>query len=164
MIKSGNHILNLNTEDIHEYQKNRDPFLMIDVAEEVVPGISARGYKDLQPNEWFFRVHWPGDPNMPGVLQIEAMVQLCSLSILTLPGNKGKILYLASANNIKFSRKVVPGDRLHLDTKLLRWKRGIGRCSGTGTVSGEIACQAQFNLVLPDVATKFKVKTQKDKN
>ena len=58
----------------------------------------------------------------------------------------------------------MPGDRLYLDTKLLSWKRGIGRCSGTGIVSGEIACQAEFNLVLPDLVTQYKVKTQKNTN
>ena len=52
-----------------------------------------------------FKVHWPGDPNMPGMLQTEAMVQMAALSILTLPGNKGKVAYLASANNLKFSKK-----------------------------------------------------------
>ena len=79
----------LNLKGIHEYQRNRHPYLMIDFVEEVIPGESAKGYKDLKKDEWFFKVHWEGDPNMPGMLQIEALVQLCALSILTLDGNKG---------------------------------------------------------------------------
>jgi len=47
-------------------------------------------------------VHFPGDPSMPGALQIEAMVQLGALMVTTLPGNKGKVVYLTSANNLKF--------------------------------------------------------------
>ena len=80
--------MKLNKKEILEYQKNRPPYLMIDFAEEVIPGKSARGYKDLTEGEWFFKVHWPGDPNMPGFLQIEALVQMCALSILSLEGNK----------------------------------------------------------------------------
>ena len=67
---------------------------MIDYATEVIPGVSAKGYKMLMEDEWFFRVHWPKDPNMPGMLQIESLVQMCALSLLSLPGNKGKIVYL----------------------------------------------------------------------
>ena len=44
---------------------------MIDYATEVIPGEKASGYKDLKADEWFFKVHWPNDPNMPGMLQIE---------------------------------------------------------------------------------------------
>ena len=43
-----------------------------------------------------FKVHWPGDPNMPGVLQVESIVQMASLSILTLPNNKSKLMYIHS--------------------------------------------------------------------
>ena len=83
----------LNCVELQEYQPNRYPFLMIDHVDEVIPGKSAKGYKDLKKDEWFFKVHWPNDPNMPGMLQIEALVQMCALSILCLPGNKGKIIY-----------------------------------------------------------------------
>ena len=48
----------LDKEKILAYQKNRDPYLMIDFAEEIVPGKSAKGYKDLSTDEWFFKVHW----------------------------------------------------------------------------------------------------------
>ena len=82
----------LDKKMICEYQQNRDPYLFIDYATEIVPGKSAKGYKVLNEDEWFFKVHWPNDPNMPGMLQIEALVQMSALSILTLPGNKGKII------------------------------------------------------------------------
>ena len=140
---------------ILEYQQNRYPYLLVDYAEEVIPGISAKGYKNLTNNDWFFKCHFPSDPNMPGLLQVEAIVQLCALSILTLDGNKGKILYLTSLNNVKFSKKIVPGDRLDMDTRLLSFKRGIGKCTGAGLVKGKIACKANFTLVLPSVIKSF---------
>ena len=101
---SDNQNITLDKAQILEYQKNKPPYLMIDEATEIIPGLSAKGFKYLNEDEWFFKVHWPNDPNMPGFLQIEALVQMCSLSILTLPGNKGKIMYLVSANNLKFKK------------------------------------------------------------
>jgi len=50
----------------------------------------AKGFKQLKRKEWFFNVHWPGDPNMPGALQLEAITQMASIAILTLPEKKGK--------------------------------------------------------------------------
>jgi 3-hydroxyacyl-[acyl-carrier-protein] dehydratase len=149
--------MRLNTKEIHEYQQNRYPYLLVDVAEEVVPGVSAKGYKNLSINDWFFDCHFPGDPNMPGMLQIEAMVQLCALAILTLDGNKGKVAYLTSASNLKWSRKVVPGDRFDMDTKLVSFKRGIGRCAGFSSVNGELASKADFTLILPHIMDEYRV-------
>ncbi len=149
--------MKLNLKQICEYQQNRDPYLMIDYVEEVIPGKFANGYKDLK-EDWFFKVHWPKDPNMPGMLQIEALVQMAALTILTMPDNKGKVVYLVSADNLKFKKKIIPGDRLKIETKLISWKRGMGNCTGKGTVNGEVACSADFNLILPDKVKNYSVK------
>ncbi len=145
----------LDKDKILEYQKNRDPYLFIDCATEIIPGQSANGYKDLKENEWFFKIHWPGDPNMPGMLQIEAMVQLCALSILTLPGNKGKIMYLVSATNLKFIKKILPNSKLEMETKIKSFNRGLAVCSGLGKINGQIVCKGDFNLILPDILKKY---------
>ena len=152
--------IRLDHKGLHEYQANRFPYLMIDVAEEIVPGVSARGYKNLTINDWFFECHFPGDPNMPGMLQLEAIVQLSALMIFTLPGNKGKIAYVTSIKNVKFRKKVLPGDRFEIESKLRSWKRGMGDCWGRATVNGELACEAEFSLVLPDVINQFAVTLQ----
>ena len=149
--------LRLDLIGLHEYQQNRYPYLLIDVAEEVIPGKSAKGYKNLSINDWWFEVHFPGDPSMPGALQIEAMVQLGALMVTTLPGNKGKVVYLTSANNLKLIKKILPGDRLDLVTELLRWKRGIGNCMGVGYVSGDKVCSIDFIIVMPHILEKYKV-------
>ncbi len=151
-------ILSLNKDEICEYQQNRDPYLMIDFATEVVPGKSAKGYKDLSEKEWFFKVHWPNDPNMPGMLQIEALIQMCALSILCLPGNKGKVMYLTSANNLKFIKKILPGCRLCIETKVRSFKRGLAICEGVGLVEKKIVCKAEFNLILPEEIKKYNLK------
>tara|TARA_B100000686_G_C16801826_1_gene986623 strand:+ start:1822 stop:2277 length:456 start_codon:yes stop_codon:yes gene_type:complete len=148
----------LNKKEILEYQQNRPPYLMIDFAEEVIPGKSAKGYKDLTEDDWFFKVHWPGDPNMPGFLQIEALVQMCALSILSLPGNKGKVMYLTSANNLKFVKKIVPNDRLYIETKIKSFKHGLAFCEGAGFIKKKLACKAEFNLILPEEIKKYNLK------
>ncbi|OUX31809.1 MAG: beta-hydroxyacyl-ACP dehydratase [bacterium TMED264] len=148
----------LDIDGIKEYQQNRYPYLLIDFANEIIPGKSAKGYKDLIADDWWFKVHFPGDPNMPGALQIEAIVQLGALMVTTLSGNKGKIVYLTSANNLKFKKKVVPGDRLIIKTQLLGWKRGIGSASGSAFVDGDLACHIDFNIVMPHILSKFKIK------
>ena len=142
--------IELDKKNIEEYQQNRDPYLMIDYATEVIPGVSSKGYKKLTEDEWFFKVHWPSDPNMPGMLQIEALVQMSSLAILTLPTNKNKILYLVNATNLKFKKKIIPNDKLEMKTKILSFKRGIANCKGDGYVNNDLACSAEFTLILPD--------------
>ena len=130
----------------------------MDYATEVIPGLSAKGYKDLKESEWFFKVHWPNDPNMPGMLQIESLVQMCALSILTLPGNKGKIVYLTSANNLKFIKKIIPNSRLYIETKIKNFKRGVASCEGIGIVNKTIACKAEFNLIQPEEIKKYNLR------
>ena len=119
----------------------------------MVPGKSIDGYKILKKNEWFFKVHWPGDPNMPGMLQVEAMVQMSSLIIFTLPKMSGKTLYLADSNNIKFFKKIIPGDKLKIVSKLISDKRGLLKFEAEGHVKKKIACKAQFTLILPGLST-----------
>ena len=141
--------MKLSRKQIIKIQKNRDPYLLIDYATKVVPGKSVEGYKILKKNEWFFKVHWPGDPNMPGMLQVEAMVQMSSLIIFTLPNISGKTLYLADSNNIKFFKKIVPGDKLKIVSKLISNSRGLYKFEAEGYVRKKIACRANFTLILP---------------
>lgn len=149
----------LKKKEILEYQKNRDPYLMIDEATEIIPGKIANGFKMLGDieDEWFFKVHWPNDPNMPGMLQIEAMTQMCALSILTLPGNKGKTMYLSSANNLKFFHKILPNSKLEIFTTVKSFKRGIAVCNGEGRVNDLIVCKAEFVLILPEELKKYNI-------
>ena len=150
--------MKLDLKEIHEYQQNRDPYLLIDYVDEVIPGKIANGFKDLK-DDWFFKIHWPSDPNMPGMLQVEAMIQMAALTILTMPNNKGKIVYLTSANKLLFKKKIVPGNRLYLKTQLHSWKRGIAKCSGKGTINNKLACSAEFTLILPEKIKDFAVKS-----
>lgn len=142
--------MKLNKSQIIKIQKNRDPYLLIDYATKVIPGKYVEGYKILKKKEWFFKVHWPGDPNMPGMLQAEAMIQMSSLIVFTLPKMNGKILYLVDSNNLKFFKKIVPGDKLKIVSKLISSNRGLYKFEAEGLVKNKIACKGSFTLVLPN--------------
>ena len=141
--------MKLSKKQIIKIQKNRDPYLLVDYATKVIPGKSIVGYKILKKNEWFFKVHWPGDPNMPGMLQVEAMIQMSSLIVFTLPKMSGKTLYLVDCNNLKFFKKIIPGDKLKIISKLTSNNRGLYKFESEGFVKQKIACKATFTLVLP---------------
>ena len=147
--------MELDKEKILDYQKNRSPYLMIDHVTKVIPGKLSEGYKLLDENEWFFKVHWENDPNMPGMLQLEALVQMASISIFTLDGNKGKTAYLTNVNNAKFLKKILPGEKLELKTKIISFKRGLAKCYGEGFVKNNLAIKSEFMLILTDQILKY---------
>ena len=119
----------LNSYELLDYQPNRYPYLMIDFVTCVEPGKFANGYKNLSNNEWFFPKHFPGHPNFPGALQLEALAQMLTVAITTLEGNKGKITY-AISHKINLKREVFPGEKFDIKTEVVSWKRGI--CKGKG--------------------------------
>ena len=93
--------MELDHNKISELQKNKYPYLLVDYVDEIIPGKSAKGYKNLTINDWFFDCHFPNDPNMPGMLQVEALVQMSALIVLILDGNQGEVAYLTSGKNLK---------------------------------------------------------------
>ena len=149
----------LDKKKILEFQQNRDPYLFVDFATEIIPGVSAKGYKKFLNNDWFFKVHWPKDPNVPGMLQIESLVQMSSLAIVTLPKLKNKILYLVSATDLKFSKKITPDNTLFMETFVKSFKRGIANFEGFGYLNKSLACKAKFTLILPDLVKSYSLKS-----
>ncbi len=99
---------------------------------------------------------------MPGMLQIEAMVQLSALSIFTLPGNKGKLMYLLSADKIRLVKKVTPENRFYMNTKVLSYKRGIAHCQAEGLVNSQITSKAEFKIILKDTLKENIYKINKE--
>ena len=76
-------------EDIIKIQQNRYPLLFIDKIIDLKPGKSAVGIKNFSYNEWFFPAHFQDEPNVPGFIQIECLVQTFLMTFLTLKENKG---------------------------------------------------------------------------
>lgn len=155
-----NKILKLNAIELQKYQQNRYPFLLIDGITEVLPGKYANGFKHLTNNEWYFPVHFPGEPNVPGALQVEAMAQVLTVAITTLPGLAGSFTR-ALKYIVSFKREVLPGERLDMETKVLSWKRGICKGIGSGYVDGELAVEAEMTITIPEVLHQFTPKGTK---
>ena len=127
---------------------------MIDHVDEVIPGKSAKGYKNLTNNEWYFPKHFPGGPNMPGALQLEALAQMLTVAITTLPGLKGKVTH-ALSHTVRFRKEVVPGDKFVIETEVISWNRGIAKGKGFGYTNGEVACEADMLITIPDILEEF---------
>lgn len=147
----------LNCVELQKYQQNRYPYLMIDHVDVVVPGKYANGFKNLTMNEWFFPPHFPGEPNMPGALQLEAMAQMLTIAITTLPELEGKTTRFISAN-MKFKKEIVPGDKLVIKTEVLSWKRGLLKGIGKGYTNDELAVESEMMISVPDIFNQFKPK------
>jgi len=150
--------MELKKEEILEYQKNKPPYLMMDYITEVIPGVSAKGYKILNEDEWFFKCHFEGDPNMPGMLQIESIVQICAMALFTMEGNKGKVAYITTLKEAKFYKKVLPNSKFEVNTKILSLKRGIADCEGEARVNNQLVCKAKFVLTLPHILEQYQIK------
>jgi 3-hydroxyacyl-[acyl-carrier-protein] dehydratase len=144
----------LDAIELQRFQPNRYPFLMIDHVDLVVPGKLARGFKNLSLNEWFFPIHFPGHPNMPGALQLEALAQMLTVAVTTQPGLEGKVTH-ALSHTVRFRKEVVPGDRFEIETEVISWSRGICKGRGIGRTNGDIACEADMLIAVPDILEQY---------
>ena len=148
-------IVKLDAQELLKYQPNRYPFLLIDRVTEVVPGKSAKGYKNMTNNEWYFPVHFPGNPNMPGCLQIEAMAQMVTIAITSMEGMEGRVVH-SYKHSAVFHKEIVPGDRLDLESVLLSFRRGLGKGRVKGYTDGELACELDTVVLVPDIFSQYK--------
>lgn len=147
----------LDAVQLQNFQPNRYPFLLIDRVTEVCPGKYAKGFKNLTNNEWFFPKHFPGNPNMPGCLQIEAMAQMLTVAIMTCPGMEGKVAH-GYKDIGTFHEEVKPGDRLEMDAQVISFKRGLCRGYVKGYVDGKLACELETTIIIPDVFFQYRPK------
>ncbi len=138
----------LNTKEIMDIIPHRQPFLLVDVIDELEPGVKAVGRKNVTYNEPFFAGHFPGEPVMPGVLQIEALAQVGAVAILSLDEFKGKTVYFGGINSAKFKKKVVPGDVLTLECEIIKRKGPVGVGSAVAKVDGKIAVSAELTFMI----------------
>ena len=153
----------LNADELLKYQPNRYPFLMIDRVTEVLPGKYAKGYKNITQNEWYIPCHFPNDPNMPGALQLEAMAQMLTVALLSLPELTGKIVH-GLKHTVRFRKEVVPGDRLEIEAEILSFSRGLCRGKAKGVTDGEVACEAEMLISIPDIFKSYLPKKSSDIN
>jgi 3-hydroxyacyl-[acyl-carrier-protein] dehydratase len=127
---------------IREILPHRYPLLLVDTileleAERIV------GIKNVTANEPFFEGHFPNYPVMPGVLIVEAMAQVAGVLVLkTIPDRDTKLVLLASIEEAKFRRPVLPGDRLRIEMQVIRRKETVAKMNGKATVEGIVVAEA----------------------
>lgn len=140
----------LDIQEISALLPHRYPMLMVDRIIEIGENFIV-GIKNVTINEPHFTGHFPSYPVMPGVLIIETMAQVSGILVATLaPHTRGKIMLLASVENAKFRKPVIPGDQLRVEMKLDRLKRNIAKISGVATVDGQVAAEASLMCVLTE--------------
>lgn len=133
--------------EAHEILKilpHRYPFMLVDRIVECDDEKRIIGIKNLTFNELFFQGHFPEQPVMPGVLQMEALAQVAGILLNKMFGGEGKISYFAAIDNARFRRPVVPGDQLRLEVEIIKAKPRLSKVHAKAFVGDELASSADL--------------------
>ncbi len=140
----------IDIKEIMRILPHRFPFLLVDRVIEVDGIRRAVGIKNVTINEAYFQGHYPEQPIMPGVLQIEAMAQIAGVLLLRKLENTGKIAVLVSIDKVKLRKAVYPGDQLRLEAVSVRVKASIGHVRTTARVNDRVVAEADLRFMLVD--------------
>ena len=135
----------IDKKKIESLLPHREPMLLIDKLTKIVPLKSATAIMYVKKNGFYVQGHFPGQPVLPGVLIVEAMAQASGILGFKTMGKKpedGSIYYFVGADNLRFKRPAVPGDKLMLYSKIITNKKGIWKFDCKATVEEELVAQA----------------------
>ena len=143
--------------NMFEYAKDTIDYMFIDKA-EVIPGKEAWGKKLASMQDWYFKIHFPGDPVMPGVFVMEAIMTTGSLAVYTISGKKDIKLLFNDCSNMKLFKSVRPGDILNTHAILEMYNRGVAKFYGEAFTDGGMVCRMNFVLIAPEEFPKRREK------
>ena len=144
----------LDIQAIQSLLPHRYPFLLVDRILEL-EDMRVVGIKNVTFNEPHFAGHFPEFQVMPGVLIIEAMAQVAGVLVLSrIEDRKSKLVFLATIENAKFRRPVVPGDQLRIEVKFLKLKPRVAKMQCSATVDGAVVAEAELVCTLTDKASE----------
>ena len=141
---------------IQECLLNKYPWLFLDLVFDIEPGKYVKAIKNFTYNEHYFPAHFPGDPSVPGFIQIECCMQAFLLTFLSLDKYKRSETADRLLNNVHIRRKIIPGDSLVLIAQLDRFNRGVAVGHVESYVDGEPAISFDVTAVIIDELDKFK--------
>jgi len=127
---------------------HRPPFRFVDAVDECVPGERVRARWRITGDEPWLAGHFPGNPIVPGVLQLEALAQAGAIAVLADERFTGRLPLFGGVERARFRRVVRPGDELTLECELDRLSTRGGRGHGTASVAGSTACEAALLFIL----------------
>lgn len=140
-----------NIDEIMKMLPHRYPFLLVDRLEVEEAGVKGIGLKNLTMNELFFQGHFPNNPIMPGVLQIEAMAQTAGCIVMSADENyaenKRSVLFM-SVEGVKFRKPVRPGDQLKMHLEKIRERRNIFVFKGVSMVDDQVVSEAELTAMI----------------
>ena len=134
----------MSTKEILQVLPHRFPMLLVDCIVECDGKNRVVGLKNVTFNEPFLQGHFPGDPIMPGVLQLEAMAQVAGILMSKLFNGNGRIAYFLAVDNARFRRVVRPGDQMRIEVDFLRARMGMSKVHGKVFVGEELASEADL--------------------
>jgi beta-hydroxyacyl-ACP dehydratase FabZ len=135
-------------EEIMKLLPHRYPFLLVDRIIECDDEKRIVGIKNVTMNEPFFQGHFPGEPIMPGVLQLEAMAQTAGVLLNRASGNPDAIPFFMGIDGARFRRVVKPGDQLRIEIDITKARSRMARFKGRIFVGDELASEAEMMCML----------------
>ena len=140
----------LDKEEIKNYIPHREPFLFVDEVVELIPEKSITASVTFSEDNFFFKGHFPGNPVVPGVIIVEAMAQ--AGGVLIYKSYEDKLLGLTPAlvgiNNVKFKAPTLPGDKLRIETILVKNKLNIFKLSAKAFNNDKLVVQADITATI----------------
>lgn len=138
----------IDREAIKQIIPHREPFLLVDRVEGLVPGERATGFLDVTAEMFWVPGHFPDYPVMPGVLIVEAMAQVGAVALLSLDENRGKITFFGGIDSVRFKRQVVPGETLRMDVEITKRRGPIGFGQARAFVGEQLACSGELMFAI----------------
>lgn len=136
----------MDREEIKKILPHREPMLLVDEAYLNEDG-TATGYYNVRGDEFFLQGHFPGNPIVPGVIQCEIMAQ-ASCIMFAEEMTKGMLPVYTGLNKVKFRGQIKPGDRIKIDTSLVKARHPLYFLQGQLSVDGKVCMSGEFSCAI----------------